>query len=57
MKTTLRLIFFLAVALPAFVQPYYVAPADAGPSACGEFHRGPNAVIHLAQYHRTSTTT
>jgi hypothetical protein len=27
MKTTLRLIFFLAVALPAFAQSYYVAPA------------------------------
>ena len=26
-KTTLRLIFFLALALPAFAQPYYVAPA------------------------------
>jgi hypothetical protein len=27
MKTTLPLIFFLAIALPAFAQPYYVAPA------------------------------
>lgn len=27
MKVTLRLIFFLAVAMPAFAQPYYVAPA------------------------------
>jgi hypothetical protein len=26
MKTTLRLIFFVALALPAFAQPYYVAP-------------------------------
>ena len=26
-KTTLRLIFFLVLALPAFAQPYYVAPA------------------------------
>ena len=56
MKTTLRLIFFLAVALPPFAQPYCVAPADAGPDAYSGFHRGQNAVIHLTQYHRTSVT-